>query len=266
MCLVFISLTIQHSLQRHGFRASVVDPIEQELERSVRLSAERDLRSKQKQLALSYSRFGDSHAILQILLTPSPTASERFVAVKPCHRLHTFHRSVGAQPEHRAVVKEYVELVTHPVSERVAAIDAHLKHRSRNVVFLALKRPLRAVLRSLHQCVSDRQAGAVTETGRAADCKNRSARFEKLPQPRNGPGHGHVAQPVAKLSRCALRIRHSAAAPTPSAWTAAVARRNASVYKDEHVELTGQVARIERRRIDDREWKLVLLQQPAHPA
>src|SRR6185503_6323302 len=119
------------SFKAHRFSAAIVNPIEQELERPVRLRAECDLRSKQKQLALADFRLQDSNAVLQILLSPGPAASERLVAVKPRDRLYASHRGVRAQPEHRAVVEEHIHLVAKPISQRIGVIDSHLQHRTR---------------------------------------------------------------------------------------------------------------------------------------
>src|SRR5438552_1737230 len=115
------------SVQSNRFNSSVINSIEQKLERAVRLTSESDLRSKEKELALSDPGFGDSYAVLKVLLTPRPAASERFVAVKPCYCFDVLHRGFGLESENRTVVEKHVELVRHPVSQRVGVIDAHLE-------------------------------------------------------------------------------------------------------------------------------------------
>src|SRR4030095_10946379 len=65
------------SLQGHRLSSSIIDSVEQELERAVRLSAKRYLRTEEKYPSLSDSCLGDDHSILKILLSPGPSASER---------------------------------------------------------------------------------------------------------------------------------------------------------------------------------------------
>src|SRR5205807_8355055 len=101
----------------HKLGTSVIDSIEQELERSVWLPAKRDLGSKQKQPSSSNIRFSYSDAVLKIPLAPRPSASERFITVEPCYRFDVFTRR-RSQAKHRAVVEEHVEPLVNPICER----------------------------------------------------------------------------------------------------------------------------------------------------
>ena len=54
-----------------------VDAVEQELERSRRLSTERDFRSEHVQLALPDLRLGNRDALVEVLLAPRPATAQR---------------------------------------------------------------------------------------------------------------------------------------------------------------------------------------------
>src|SRR6266545_1766432 len=123
----------------HVFSAPVKNPVEEEFERAVRLRAEIDFRPEHKQLALADVRLDHRHAVLQVFLPPGPAATQRSVAREPCDRIDSFQGRLGLQPEHRAVVEEHVDLLRHPVSQRVRVVDAHLQERAGDVQFIAVK-------------------------------------------------------------------------------------------------------------------------------
>src|SRR3954462_531534 len=58
---------------------------EQELERLVRLSAERDVRGEHEQLARAHLRLDADRTTFEEVLTPRPTAAQRFVRFEPHH-------------------------------------------------------------------------------------------------------------------------------------------------------------------------------------
>src|SRR5690606_24249427 len=59
---------------------AVVDPVEEELERTVRLRAEQDLGTEQEQLTPADVGLGRDDAAVEILVAPHPSAAERLFA------------------------------------------------------------------------------------------------------------------------------------------------------------------------------------------
>src|ERR1700693_3455659 len=102
-------------LQLLRFRAPIIQPVEEELERSVRLGAEVDLRSQHHYLAFAHSRFGDGRASVQILLAPCPAAVEHLSSLEPAHGRRVVRLRLGAQLEHRAAIEEHIHLLRHAI-------------------------------------------------------------------------------------------------------------------------------------------------------
>src|SRR5690349_1358539 len=75
------------------YRRAEVNTVEQQLERAVRLRAERYFRREHEQAALPDRRLCELHAIRQVLLTPRPPAAKR-VGSKRSERLETGRRSI----------------------------------------------------------------------------------------------------------------------------------------------------------------------------
>src|SRR5436309_6135829 len=91
-----------------------IDPIEQELERPMRLTAEGDLGTEEIELSTSDGRFDRRRAALEKVLPPRPTAAQRRRRIEPCHRAHALQRRIGAEPEYRTVVVEDVDVPFQP--------------------------------------------------------------------------------------------------------------------------------------------------------
>src|SRR5215210_6056212 len=103
-----------------------VDAVEQELERPVRLRAERDLGAEQVQLALPDLRLGDRDALVEVGLAPCPTAAQRVRRVVPGNRPHTLRGGVGAKGKDRALVEEHIDLLRKASRHRERVVDLHL--------------------------------------------------------------------------------------------------------------------------------------------
>src|SRR5690606_41581339 len=74
--------------QPRRLRDAEVDPVEQELERAVRLRAERDLRAEEEELALAHLGLDDGGAALEVVLPPRPAAAQRLCRVEPRDAAH----------------------------------------------------------------------------------------------------------------------------------------------------------------------------------
>src|SRR6185503_16514082 len=85
-----------------------VDPVEQKLERRMRLRTLEDLRAIEQQPALADARLDGDHTIPQILLPPCPPARERRGRVEPGQRRYARRLRALTQFPHRAVVEEEV--------------------------------------------------------------------------------------------------------------------------------------------------------------
>src|ERR1700687_4248783 len=103
----------------------------------------------------------------------------------------------------------------------------------------------------------------IGDVGRRAEGKKGSTCFEKTAQLRDRLCDRQTTEPVAILhwnffgSRCRIeRVLN---------WSTGVPRRDAASHEYQHVELTGQISRIQSFRIDHSEWKVKLLQQKTHP-
>src|SRR5690606_19544825 len=119
-----------------GRPAARVDRVEQELERAVRLRAERDLRSEDERLALADGRFERGRASLEVVLPPGPAAAERALGIEPHHRSYAAGGGIRMQPEDGAVVEIHVDVVRGPGSRRGGLVDGDAEDRSRHVVLV----------------------------------------------------------------------------------------------------------------------------------
>src|SRR5687767_4624957 len=88
----------------HRLRGRVVDRVEQELERRVRLGTEGNLRTEHEHAAPPEPTVGNRDPILQILLTPRPSAAKGGGAREPRHTPGVA-RAFGADAEDGAVVE-----------------------------------------------------------------------------------------------------------------------------------------------------------------
>src|SRR5688572_33269149 len=94
--------------------------IEQQLERPMRLRAFQDLGTEENCAALANSGLERDHTVLQIALAPAPSAAERRLGVEPPDTLDAGCFRASAQPEHRTVVEEDVQIGRASCRERVA--------------------------------------------------------------------------------------------------------------------------------------------------
>src|SRR5215831_17445355 len=69
--------------QVHSIGVPIVNPIEQELEGAVRLTAKRNFRTEHEEPSLSDLGICHGNRILQIALAPSPPAAQRLIRIKP---------------------------------------------------------------------------------------------------------------------------------------------------------------------------------------
>src|SRR5262245_58270578 len=105
--------------QLHTLRLPHKDPVEQQLERSVRLRTKQNLRAIQHQLALTDRRFHNRGRVLQISLPERPSTSQRLVAVEPGNRAHAALPRGIIHLERRTAIEEEVRAFTHAVRERI---------------------------------------------------------------------------------------------------------------------------------------------------
>src|SRR5207247_2478317 len=105
------------------------NPVEQKLERAMRLRAPRNLRPEQDQVSLTHGRFNDLDRLIQVLLAPRPAAPQRRRRIEPGDRFHALQRGLRLQPERRAVIEEDHHPLVDAVRQRIRRIDARFKDR-----------------------------------------------------------------------------------------------------------------------------------------
>src|SRR6185369_2752235 len=116
--------------QTYPICTPAIDSIKEKLVGPMRLRTESDLRSEHKQPAFANRSVDRRHTVLQILLTPGPSAAQRLVASKPRNRPQSGTDCLRFQPEHGAVVEEDIDFLRHPVSERPRVVNADLENRA----------------------------------------------------------------------------------------------------------------------------------------
>ena len=138
-------------------RRCVVDGVEQELERGVRLRPEVDLRPEDQHATSTQFPVNDGDTVFEILLTPGPPAAERRGTREPGDAINTARRRT--QAEHRTVIEEDIYLAFEPVPERCGVVDAHAQHRAGDVVLLGASAAARRrfVTRRAHSKSADRE-------------------------------------------------------------------------------------------------------------
>src|SRR5262249_42617085 len=113
-----------------------VNSVEQEFEGSVRLGAPDNFRPKELDAPATYPCIDDFRRLIEILLTPRPTASKRFWRVDPRYRLHALPRRIGQQSECFAVVEKHIGARVETVRQRIGVVDARFDDGARNVELL----------------------------------------------------------------------------------------------------------------------------------
>src|SRR5215831_3414204 len=233
----------RRSLQRCGLRAAVVQPVEEQLERAVRLISEVHLRTKQYDLSLSNSRFRDRCAAVQVVLPPGPAAREQVASAEPSDRVGLLDGGRGLHAEYRAIVIEHIHRGRHAVCQRVRVIDLRAQKGARNVEFLAGQLPVSAVRTFFYQMVLHGQAEYLGDAGRAADGYNAAAALHELFEGGHRLLIRNPSQPIAIFGRDALRVRRPSEAAAPAAASTRPATPNRAVCEDDHVILALEIAR-----------------------
>src|SRR6478735_7824594 len=152
-----------------------VDAVEQELERPVRLPAERDLGPEQIDLALPHGRLDYGRAALEIVLPPRPTAAQRRRAVEPRDGPRALERRVGRETEHGAVVEEDIEVLVETRRHWIGVVDRDVEDRARHIVLLAGERSIRLARAAHDEVILDRQVERESERRRRPDRDDDSA-------------------------------------------------------------------------------------------
>ena len=111
-------------IQNYCLGGAVIDPVEQKLIRAVRLGAEQDLGSKEKELSFSDRHFDNRSGLVEVFLTPSPAAAKRGRRVVPCHNPHVLTRRIDT--EGRAIVEEQIRPIRHPIGQWISVVDRRL--------------------------------------------------------------------------------------------------------------------------------------------
>src|SRR5688572_10854799 len=109
-----------------------MDAVEEKLEGGMRLAAEGNFRTEEKDVPLSEGRLDDRDGPRQVRLTDGPSTSEWCLAGKPGHWPHVFGRGSAIQPKHRAVLEEHVDFLAEPVPKRQRIVDRNPQHRAGN--------------------------------------------------------------------------------------------------------------------------------------
>src|SRR5258707_290972 len=103
-------------------RGAVVDAVEQQLERSMRLRAPVHFVAEQHHVSLAGRRFDDRHRLIEVLLAPRPTAAQRRRTLVPRDRLGALQGRFRLQPERRALVVKHHGVLVHAVRQRVGVV------------------------------------------------------------------------------------------------------------------------------------------------
>src|SRR5687768_16131209 len=124
------------------YRGPIIQPIEEQLERPMRLCPEQDLRAEQEQLALAHIGLGHGNGILEVLLSPRPAAAQWCFRIEPGNRAYTTRRGITAETERGAAVEHEVGPLVHAVRQRQARVDLRLQQRARHVKLVVRQRPV----------------------------------------------------------------------------------------------------------------------------
>src|SRR5438128_1396119 len=122
--------------------------------------------------------------------------------------------------------------------------------------------------------VRQRQTQVGGQARGAADGQDGAAGFEELAQLRDGGRRGDGAAlflhaaigPGRLVSASTSASAAPTAGATPAAATTEAAAGDGAIHEDDHIVLLTQTALVQLRCIDDLEWELETLQQPARPA
>ena len=164
-------------------------------------------------------------------------------------------------------------LVVEAVRDRRRVVDRHAQHRSGHVVLLGRQRPMARRRPSARRdgCRPAGRASCARLGGGSTDREDRAAVLDELLELRaglrRGVGPSHrpvlrrnvaVGSSTSAAASAACRRRHPARPPPPAGPTPDGKMITSN--------LAGEVARVERLRIDDLERELELLEEQARPA
>src|SRR5688572_5622681 len=91
----------------HGLCAAVVDAVEEQFERAVRLRPPGDLVAEEHDPSLPECRLDDRHGLIEILLPPGPATAQRRAVLVPGDWSHARSCSLRLKPEGGALVVEH---------------------------------------------------------------------------------------------------------------------------------------------------------------
>src|SRR5215469_16058651 len=169
-------------LQWRRLRAAIIQAVEQQLERSVRLVAEVDFRPEQDHFAFAQRCLGDGGTAIEILLAPCPSAGKDLGSLEPADWLRFLHLSGRLQTEDGVVVVEHIHLLGHAVSEGIGVVEVHTKKGTGDVELFARKCALSAVRSHFSEEVLYRKSQSFGDAGGTADSHNGAARFHEFLQ------------------------------------------------------------------------------------
>src|SRR5205823_2688031 len=141
-------------------------------------------------------RLRNGDAALEMLLPPSPTASQRRLRVEPGHAPQFFAVGSSEQPKRGTGGEHHVHFLAQAPSERVFWIEVHTQYRSRNIELLARQGSFLSIRVCHEQMVRNGQAEVLAQVRRGTDGKNGAAAVKELAQTGNGFGHRHASLPA----------------------------------------------------------------------